>query len=296
MNKKPKVVAIGEVLWDVFPDKKCLGGAPLNFLYHCKIFDMDVTLISAIGEDDLGTELLSKMGKLNVSDKYIQKSSFPTGTVQVKLDEMGQPSYEIIQRVAWDNIVFSAVFKKIAKETDIFYFGSLACRDLVTRSTIFQFAKNLPKEVVKICDVNIRQNYYSKELIVELLKLANVLKINDEELEIIEEFFSASQGEDEKTFLRNLLEDFDLELIILTRGEKGSLLLSKDEEGEFVTKPVIVSDTVGAGDSFAAAICYGLLNGWSLARMNVAANKLASFVCTQIGATPKIENIWDIIE
>lgn len=296
MNKKSKVVAMGEALWDIFPDKKCLGGAPLNFLYYCRKFDVDVNLVSAVGGDELGAELISKMKEHDINDKYLQKSAFSTSTVQIKLDKTGQPSYEITENVAWDNIIFKEELIELAEKTSIFYFGSLACRNLITKSTIFQFAKKLPKEAIKICDVNIRQKYYSKELLAELLELADVLKINDEELVIMKDFFNISREIDEKTFLRKLLDKFGLKLIILTKGEKGSLLFSKDEENELATELVVVSDTVGAGDSFAAVICYGLLNGWSLAKMNSVASKLASFVCMQAGATPKIENVWDIIE
>lgn len=296
MNKKPKVVAIGEILWDIFPDRKCLGGAPFNFIYHCRNFGLDAKVISAVGSDDLGIEIFEEIEWMCIDSSYIQKTDLPTGTVQISLDDAGQPSYEITKDVAWDNIVFNSQLEKLAKETDVFYFGSLACRSSVTKKTIFQFADKLPKNALRICDINIRQDYYSKELTKELLGLANILKINSEGVETMQEFFAAKSEESEEAFLKGLLKQFDLKLIILTRGEKGSLLFREDEKNEFSAAPITVKDAVGAGDSFTAVICYGLLNDWSLERMNMAANNLARFVCTQSGATPKVKNIWDIVE
>jgi len=295
MNNNTKIIAIGEILLDIFPNKKCLGGAPLNFVYHCKSLGLDAGIVSAVGKDDLGEEILARVQELDIDTQYIQKLDFETGTVSIELDRKGQPNYEIVQDVAWDNIIFKDKLKSLAYKTGVFYFGSLACRSEITKEAIFKFIERLPKDAIKICDINIRQNYYSKELILKLLSVANILKINDEEIEVLKGFFSSSKR-DEKVFLKELREEFDLRLIILTRGSDGSLLFAKDEENEFVAKEITVKDTVGAGDSFMAASCYGILNDWTLEKINRVANNLAGCVCLYSGATPKIENIRKITE
>lgn len=296
MNKKPKVVALGEILWDIFPDKKCLGGAPLNFVYHCQNLGLDATIVSAIGRDVLGEEILQNADRLGINTDHIQKTIHPTGTVQVEVDASGQPTYQIVENVAWDNISFDPKMAALAKSTDVFCFGSLASRCEKTKSSLLSFIEKLPKEASVIFDINLRQNYYSKKLLFELLSACNVLKINDEELLILQGLLEVETSTTESLLLETLLQKFDLKLIVLTKGSKGSLLFSENEMHEFSTSPVTIEDTVGAGDSFTAVVCFGLLNNWSLEKINTSASRLAAFVCSRSGATPKIKDIWEILK
>nr|WP_321408424.1 carbohydrate kinase [uncultured Carboxylicivirga sp.] len=283
MNIKSKVIGIGELLWDVFPDQKKIGGAPLNFAYHVSKLGNRGLALSAVGKDDLGDEIIEVIKKVGV-DYDIEYKDYPTGTVQVTLNADGVPSYEICEPVAWDFISLKPEWEEEAKSASAICFGSLAQRDEVSRKSIRTLVKLTSDDTYKVFDINLRQQFYSKDLIKESLELCNVLKINDEELEVVSEMFELSGNQDEKCQL--LLNQYNLKLLVLTCGTNGSYLYQGEKISFKETQKVKVADTVGAGDSFTAAIVTGLLNNQNLEEMHERAVKLSAYVCTKNGATP----------
>lgn len=286
MKEELSVAGIGELLWDIFPTHKRLGGAPTNFAYHTHQLGAAAWPVSSVGDDSLGAELRSELVKLGVNGRYVsQCADYPTGTVDVVL-HAGKPTYDIHTNVAWDHIPFTAELEALASQLDAACFGSLSQRSPVTRETIRSFLHSMPQTSVKIFDVNLRQSFFSKELIEQSLKLVNVLKLSDEELPVLRDLFELQGGVAEQ--IRQLLEMFDLRLIAFTRGPLGSLLLGANEVHDFPGLEAEVIDTVGAGDSFTAALCMGLLRDWPLSDVNHFANKVAAYVCSQKGATPTL--------
>jgi fructokinase len=281
-----KIVGIGEILWDVFPQGKVLGGAPANFAYHVSQFGLDGVAVSAIGKDDLGREI-----KVNLQEKalqtVLQEVQQPTGTVQVTLDVKGIPQYEICENVAWDNIPFTAELEALASETQTVCFGSLAQRNEVSHRTILRFLDALPSDALKVFDINLRQHFYGKALLIESLKRCNILKINDDEVKIVAELFQWT-GHSEMEVCHRLKTDFDLEMVVLTKGTEGSHVFSKEKTTFKPTPKVVVADTVGAGDSFTATFVAALLKGKDLEVAHELAVQVSAFVCTQKGAMPKL--------
>lgn len=279
-----KVVGIGEILWDMLPGGKVLGGAPANFAFHVSQFGLDALAVSAIGKDALGEEIKHELTSRRLK-VLMTELDLPTGTVKVDLDEMGVPTYEICENVAWDFIPFNQDLKSIAVDTRAVCFGSLAQRNSVSRNTILSFIKTLSASALKIFDINIRQHFYSREILIESLSVCNVLKINDEELELVGRLFEYSDL-DELGICHKLFNDFDLEYLVLTKGVKGSVVISKTAEIYKPTPLVIVSDTVGAGDSFTSAFVSAILKGKELEYAHQLAVDVSAFVCTQSGAMP----------
>lgn len=285
MKRDHIVTGIGELLWDVFPAGKRLGGAPVNFCYHCQQLGAESYPISAVGADELGVEIRAVLESKRVADGFVTEDPVhPTGTVKVTLDENGKPSYEICEGVAWDFIPMSGNLEALAAKTDAACFGSLAQRNGVSRKTIPAFLRAMPLEALKIFDVNLRQHFYSKEIIQESLELCNVLKLSDEELPVLAELFGIAGSVGEQ--LAALRVRFELKLVVYTRGPDGSLLVSEDEASDHPGYSGDAVNSVGAGDSFTAAVCMGLLNQKSLDEINGHANRVATFVCLQDGATP----------
>ncbi len=286
-SKRPVVIGLGEVLWDMLPDGKQFGGAPANFAYHAKALGADAHVVSCVGDDDLGREILDRLDGLQLSrDDVALTDRHPTGTVSVELDADGKPDYVIHEPVAWDVIPWSERLTALAGQTDAVCFGSLAQRSAVSRQTICDFLAATPAECLRIFDINLRQHYYSGEIIASSLQTANVLKLNDEELPEIARLLSIPGAE--KDVLKLLLEQFDLSLIALTKGDRGSLLLTADAASIHAGQPVEVADTVGAGDAFTAVIAMSWMQGSELDAINAHANRVASFVCSKNGATPEI--------
>ena len=278
------VTGIGEVLWDVLPEGKKLGGAPANFAYHVSQFGFESRIVSAIGPDMLGEELLSGLGDKGL-DCMIEAVPYPTGTVQVELDGNGIPRYDIRQDVAWDNIPFTPGLEALAKTTGAVCFGSLAQRSPVSRDTINRFIDAMPEGSLRIFDINLRQNFYTKDIVCNSMRKCNILKINDEELETVSVMLGLPDGP-QQSRAKALLSMFGLKALILTCGATGSHVFTSEETSYIATPQVEVADTVGAGDSFTAAFVSGLLKGLDIRQAHRLAVETSAFVCTQKGAMP----------
>lgn len=285
MNQNTLVVGIGEALWDVLPEGKKIGGAPANFAYHVSQFGLESRVVSAVGEDKLGMEILESFRekKLNC---MIETVPYPTGTVQVSLDAEGVPCYDIKEGVAWDNIPYTSALEGLAKQTKAICFGSLAQRSVVSRETINRFLDAMPDEdTLKIFDINLRQGFYTKEILCNSFRKCNILKINDEELVTVSRMFGYP-GIDLQDKCWILLAKYNLKMLILTCGVNGSYVFTPGEVSFVETPKVEVADTVGAGDSFTAAFVSSILMGKTVREAHLRAVKTSAFVCTQNGAMP----------
>ena len=285
MNKR-YVVGLGEVLWDVLPEGKKLGGAPANFAYHAgQLLGMDNTIaISALGEDALAEETIEslKEHKLNY---LLPRVKYPTGTVQVTLSEDGIPAYEIMENVAWDNIPYTPEMAEIARNCRAVCFGSLAQRYVTSWATIRQFLDDTPADCLKIFDINLRQQFYSKDVIEESFKRCNILKINDEELVVIKRMYGYDDL-DMRGICEKILADYKLKMLVLTCGTNGSYVFVPGLTSFQETPKVTVADTVGAGDSFTGSFCAAILNGKPMEEAHKRAVQVSAYVCTQNGAMP----------
>lgn len=278
------IVGIGEVLWDCLPEGKKAGGAPANFAYHISQLGYKAYIVSAVGNDSDGDEIVRFFNDKQLNCVF-ERTPYPTGTVQVTLDKHGVPQYVIQEEVAWDHLSFNAQLKHLAKEARAVCFGSLAQRSPTTRETIWQFlrAAAANPETLIIFDINLRENFYTKDIIVNSLNACNILKINDEELKIVAEmlgYHDVSQDE----FCHQLVLRFQLQLLILTRGINGSRIFTEIMVDSHPIPKVQVADTVGAGDAFTAAFTVALLSGKSITVAHDFAVKVSSFVCKQEGA------------
>ncbi|MDR1973757.1 MAG: carbohydrate kinase [Bacteroidales bacterium] len=283
------IVGLGEILWDVFPEKKILGGAPANFAYHASQLGFNGYAVSAIGNDLLGDEILSSLSEKKL-DYLIERIDFPTGTVQVTLDEKGVPQYEICENVAWDNIPFSSKTEELARTCSVVSFGSLAQRSEISRATIHRFLEAVPSDALKIFDINLRQHFYNREIVHDSLQRCNILKINDDEVAAVALLFDYAKLS-EQDVCRNLLQTYNLKMVIETKGDKGSYVFTTDETSYLDTPKVEVVDTVGAGDAFTAAFVASLLRGKSIQEAHQLAVDVAAYVCTQSGAMPQMPQI-----
>lgn len=285
------IVGIGELLWDKLPEGDKIGGAPGNFAYHVAQLGLPSCIISAIGNDTDGIKMIDTIENIGLKS-MISIVDFPTGSVDVTMSGNGIPNYEIHRNVAWDNIPFCDHTAEIARNTIAVCFGSLAQRSQTSRDTITRFIDSMPcnENTLKIFDINLRQDFYTKEIIDHSMSLCNILKINDQELELITEMFQIP-GEDFTENCRDLLTRYQLRMLILTCGENGSYVFTPDGKSSFLPTPkVIVADTVGAGDSFTAAFIASLLQGKSIAEAHKTAVNISAYVCTQHGAMPQLPN------
>ncbi len=281
---KRYIVGLGEALWDVLPDGKKLGGAPANFAYHAAQFGLDTIAISALGEDKLAEETIEAL-KEHQLNYLMPRVPYPTGTVQVTLTGDGIPTYDIKENVAWDNIPFTDEMMEIAKNARAVCFGSLAQRNVVSRENIHKFLDATPDDCVKIFDINLRQQFYTKEVIQESLKRCNILKINDEELVLIGRMFGYP-GLDIENKCWLILGKYNLDMLVLTCGTNGSYVFTPGQMSFQETPKVEVADTVGAGDSFTGSFCASILNGKPVPEAHKTAVQVSAFVCTQNGAMP----------
>lgn len=289
------VIGLGEALFDCLPTGRKLGGAPANFAYHVSQFGFDSCAISAIGNDELGQEIIDTFDKVGLH-YCLPKVDFPTGTVQVTLNEQGIPQYEIKLGVAWDNIPLTPELTNLAQHAQAVCFGSLAQRSEVSRATIQHFLESTPKDTLKVFDINLRQRWYNREVIETSLQHCNILKINDEELDIVAPMLLsvttdpaaliAADKEKAVRVCRALIELYELKMLILTCGTNGSYVITKDKCSFIDTPKVEVADTVGAGDSFTATFIAKILAGASIEQAHEMAVKVSAYVCTQSGAMP----------
>ena len=278
------IVGIGDILWDCLPDGRKIGGAPANFAYYMNQFGYDSLVVSAVGKDELGLEIRDILDRASL--KYIlEVPGYPTGTVEIDLDENGIPNYDIKENVAYDFIPFTSELEEVARRCNVACFGSMTQRNPVSRSTIRRFLETMPQteETYKVFDINLRQNFYSKEIISESLRLCNVFKINDEELAVVRDMFGYEEGSDREVCMR-IISDWDLKYLILTCGTNGSYIFAENESSFMETPVVNVADTVGAGDSFISAFMASILKGEGIRTAHGLAVKVSAYVCTQYGA------------
>lgn len=280
------VIGIGELLWDVLPDGKQLGGAPCNFVFHAQKQGANGMVISAVGDDTNGKEILEVLKAKNISLEFIQVNEKPTSTVDIVLDETGVPEYIIHENVAWDFIQFSEDIRQELTKADIVCFGSLAQRNIASRETIQKILKSFKPETLIVYDINLRQDYYNREIIEKSLQLCNVLKLNEEELPVVCDLLELTAGKEEQQ-IRELINKYHLKLVAFTKGEKCSWLVTPGESSYLPTPKVPVRDTVGAGDSFTAVMMIGFARGESLKEIHQKAVEVSAFVCTRDGAMPE---------
>lgn len=284
---KKVIVGLGEVLWDMLPEGKKLGGAPANFAFFTGLFGNEALAVSAVGTDDLGTETLSAL-KSHGLEFVIPRVPFPTGTVPVELDSQGVPTYIIKEGAAWDNLPFTPEMENVARRCDAVCWGSLAQRSEVSRQSILKFIGLVSEKCLRIFDINLRGKFYTKEVIEHSLSLCNILKINDEEFDIVTKMFGYAH-ETLAEGCRAIIADFGLDMLVLTCGATGSYVFNAAGEMSYIATPKVeVADTVGAGDSFTGTFCSALLEGVPMKKAHRLAVDVSAYVCTQNGAMPQL--------
>ena len=286
-HHKPVIAGFGEILWDLLPSGKQLGGAPANFAYHAGVLGSEAFPVSCVGMDDSGLEILQLLGKKGISGEYLSSDLIhPTGSVSVILGMNGVPSYTIHENVAWDFIPWSEKLADLSGRLDAVCFGSLAQRAEMSRETLRKFLDMLHPGCLKVFDINLRQHYFTPELIRENFLRSDILKLNDGELDVISGMMNLTGNENE--MLLQLMTQFSLQMIALTKGEKGSVLMTPTEYSSVKAQPVEIADTVGAGDAFTAAMTLGWLRKQPLSLIHQQSDRLAGYVCSQNGAMPVI--------
>ena len=283
-----KILSIGEVLWDLLLSGRKVGGAPANFAFHCMQLGADVRLLSRVGDDDLGRELIEFYRSLGLSTEFIETDpTAPTGTVGVELSADGQPKYTIHENVAWDKIEATEAAVQFVQSADAVAFGTLAARSETTLRTIQTLVSQAKPSALRVLDLNLRGTFVDRNVIELMLRLANILKLNDEELARLAAMFEMP-GSTETQHVDWFIDRYGLKMLILTCGSQGSRIFHEGKEYVRASRKVEVVDTVGAGDAFTAMVVVGLLSGWSIETIHERANDIAAFVCTQSGATPKL--------
>jgi fructokinase len=283
------IIGLGELLWDLLPDGKQLGGAPANFAYMAAMLGDRSFIASRIGADPLGREAVERLKTLGLSTDYIQiDAERPTGSARVEVDESGQPNFVINKNAAWDYLEFEPRWFELARRADAVCFGTLAQRSAGSRATITAFLRTMRDDALRIFDVNLRQSFFSADVLCDSLRLANIVKLNDQELPCVMEILSLKKGDD-KDNARRLIAAYDLKMVSVTRGARGSLLVSGSETAEHEGIKVEIADAVGAGDAFTAALTHHYLRGAALQAINQASACLGAWVASQIGATPTME-------
>jgi fructokinase len=288
---KKIVVGLGEVLWDILPERACLGGAPANFAYITTLMGDQGIVASRVGEDSRGLDALRRMEELGLDIDHVQTDRLrPTGTVKVELDAKGVARFEIAHPVAWDALEWTLDWQQVAENADAVCFGSLAQRSEESRATIRHFLRATLPGTLKVFDVNLRQSYYSYEVLAESMRLADIVKLNDEELPKIMSL-AKFPHRDELSSAQRLLSTYDLKMVCITRGGRGSLLVSDKlvrgrDASEHPGFRVRVADTVGSGDAFTAGLVHEYLHGASLDLMNEVANLVGAWVASEVGAMP----------
>ncbi len=280
-------VGLGEILWDMLPGGKRLGGAPANFAYHCHALGAEAKVLSAIGDDALGREVIDELNAKGIDVDGIGTNAHPTGTVEVSVSDSGNARYTFKENAAWDHIELSEGAEKLARRCDAVCFGSLAQRAAVSRKSIEGFLSRTRPDCLRVFDINLRQSYYSRDIIESSLMRANVFKLSDDELEVLRSLLDLLGSAE--AALRQILVRYELDLIALTAGAAGSTMLDAEHIDHCRGILVEVKNTVGAGDSFTAMMAMGRLCGLGLDEINRLAGKAAAFVCTQDGAMPALD-------
>lgn len=285
------MVGLGELLWDIFPSGKMLGGAPANFAYMANVLGDQGIIASRIGDDEFGREAQAAIEGLGLGTTYVQQDrQHPTCTSEVKIDDAGQPEFKIKESVSWDYLEWTSAWEELAAEADVICFGSLAQRSPIAGATIDHFLRSAPEQTLRIYDVNLRQSFYSRDLVDRSLQHAHIVKFNDQELQIASSLIGMGSGSDE-ILARRLLGKYDLRLVCVTHGARGSLLVSERASSAHEGFRVRVADSVGAGDAFTACLAHYYVRGYSLRDINEYANRFAAWVATQVGATPPIDGL-----
>jgi fructokinase len=285
------VIGVGEVLWDLLLTGPQLGGAPANFAYHAHALGAEAQVITRVGKDDYGREIIRRFHEMGLPETGVQiDETAPTGTAKVALSGDGLAHFTIQENVAWDSMAVTDEAVAVARRADAICFGSLAQRCEASRNTIQYLVAATPPDALRVFDINMRQQFYSRDVVEKSFRLANVLKLNDDELPRLADMFRLTGSTEDQ--IGQLAQTFSLRLVALTRGPNGSLLYQKDNGevrwSDCPSRPVKVVDTVGAGDSFTAALLLGLLRKMDLDEINTVANEVARYVCSQPGATPAL--------
>lgn len=285
-----EIIGLGEILWDLLPAGRQLGGAPFNFTYHCHQLGHPSAMVSRIGADELGRDIRASVRSLGLPDQFLQEdSTHPTSTVTVDVDDQGQPSYTIHEDVAWDHLEWTDELETVFASARAVCFGTLIQRNANARATV-QRALRAARKALIVCDINLRQHYYSKQILEESLALSRWAKLNDHELIVLRDLFELA-GDTEKRLVADLRRRFDLEVVALTRGAAGCLVQAQDEELELPGVPVEVADTVGAGDAFTAGLLVYTLEGRNPTESAFYANHLAARVAAAPGGTPTVVRV-----
>lgn len=289
MRDNPLMVGLGELLWDLLPSGKVLGGAPTNFAYIARILGDEGIVASRIGKDELGREACDVMKSLGLSTTYLQHDDEQqTGTAGIVLHAGGQPRFTINQPAAWDFLEWTPAWEELSARTDVVCFGSLAQRSAVSAATIDRFITNLPETALRVCDVNLREPFYSVDTLRRSFEYADIVKVNQDELLLISVLMGMGTN-DAAVIARKLMDEFDLKLVCITRGENGSLLISENRSVEHSGFKIKVADSIGAGDAFTACLAHYYLSGRTLEEISERANRIGSWIATQVGATPAIQ-------
>lgn len=290
MTAPPLMVGLGEVLWDLLPSGRVLGGAPTNFAYMTSVLGNRGIVASRIGKDSLGQEACEVMENLGLTTGYIQRDEdHETGSAGVLLDPAGLPTFTIKDSVAWDFLNWTSMLEELSVQADVVCYGSLAQRSPISADTIDRFLSNTRKGTLKIFDVNLRQSFYSTEILQKLFLQADIAKLTDQEMRTVGSLLSPVDTDEEEELADWLRSEFELKLVCITRGDRGSLLVSEGDVVEHPGLAVEVVDTVGAGDAFTACLADQFIQGRPLTEISTAANRFASWVVTQMGAMPKMD-------
>jgi fructokinase len=299
--RKFTVVGLGELLWDMFPKGRQLGGAPANFAYMTSLLGDEGIVASRVGSDDLGEDARQRLQHLALSTACIQVDpTYRTGIAQLEIDSKGQPTFQFAEPAAWDAFEWTAAWQALAQRADAVCFGSLAQRCAQSRQTMHSFLKSIRPDTTRVFDVNLRQPFYSAQILADSAKHADIIKLNHAELPTMVQLLGFPFHDEESAALW-LVHTFHIKLVSITRGAGGSLLVSEYAKHEHPGIHVQVADTVGSGDAFTAALVYHYLRRDSLATMNEAANRMGSWVASQTGATPardeaRLELIRSVLE
>ncbi len=283
-----EIVGLGEILWDLLPTGRQLGGAPFNFAFHCHQLGHEAVMVSRVGDDDLGRAIRELMANHGLSDAALQTdAAHPTGTVDVQLDAAGQPTYTIHSEVAYDFLAWDHRLRMLCSQAQALCFGTLVQRTPLARETVRRAIRSVQGGIV-VYDVNLRQQFYDRDTVHESLRLSRWVKLNDDELTVLRGLLGL-EGEGESALLADLRRRYDLDLACMTRGSRGCLLRTAEEEIAVPGLPVDVVDTVGAGDAFTAGLLVSVLEGQTIPDAAVFANRLAARVAGSAGGTPRIE-------